>query len=207
MPRLKEPEQLLEGNAPALRLLYSYMARGRRRQLPGEPGRARDLFTRSTECSQRCGWQQGEAYALVNLGPVRALCGDPAGAAEACDRALTLARLMGDPWLEACALFRSAFTAGLSGELARAKALAIVSVALSPKTGDRRLRAFTLMTIGQAGLCQPGAGRRDRRQRRRGSRAQARPHDGHIGGYQDHRWRTEPDREPVSGHARGRSAQ
>jgi len=58
----------------------------------------------------------GEVHALVHLRPVRALCGDAAGAAEACDRALALARRVDDPWLEACALFRSAFTLGLSGD-------------------------------------------------------------------------------------------
>jgi predicted ATPase/DNA-binding CsgD family transcriptional regulator len=121
----------------------------------GEPGRARDLLTRSIECSQRCGWQQGEAHALVHLGPARALCGDAAGAAEACDRALALARRVGDPWLEACALFRSAFAIGLSGDVARAKPLATASVALSPSTGDRRLRAFALMTMAEC-LIQEG---------------------------------------------------
>ena len=54
----------------------------------GEQERARDLLTRSVEHSQRCGYQRAEARALVHLGPVRALCGDAAGAAQACDRAL-----------------------------------------------------------------------------------------------------------------------
>ncbi len=121
----------------------------------GEQDRARDLFIRSIERSQRCGWQQGEVHALVHLGPVRALCGDAAGAAETCDRAIALAGRVGDPWLEACALFRSAFTVALSGDVARARELAAASVALSRSTGDRRLRGFTLMTMAEC-LIQEG---------------------------------------------------
>lgn len=68
---------------------------------------------------------------------------------------MALAREVGDPWLEACGLFRSAFTVGLSGGVARAKRLATASVALSPRTGDRRLRAFTLMTVAEC-LLQEG---------------------------------------------------
>jgi predicted ATPase/DNA-binding CsgD family transcriptional regulator len=121
----------------------------------GEQERARDLLTRSIECSRRCGWPQGEVHALIHLGPVRALCGDAAGAAEACHRAVALARRVGDPWLEAGSLFRSAFTLGLTGDVAQAKRLATASVALSPRTGDRRLRAFTQMTVAEC-LIQEG---------------------------------------------------
>ena len=113
----------------------------------GEQERARDLLTRSVEYSQRCGYQRAEARALLHLGPVRALCGDPAGAAQACDRALVVARGLDDTWLEACALFRSAFTRALSGNIAEAKPLALASVALSPQTGDPRLRGYGLMTL------------------------------------------------------------
>ena len=88
-------------------------------------------------------------HALVHLGPVLALCGDPAGAAQARDRALALAHQVGDPWLEACGLFRAAFTTALCGDVARAKELATASVALSRRTGDRRLRGFTLMTVAE----------------------------------------------------------
>jgi DNA-binding CsgD family transcriptional regulator len=62
---------------------------------------------------------------------------------------------VGDPWLEAGSLFRSAFTLGLTGDVAQAKRLATASVALSPRTGDRRLRAFTQMTVAEC-LIQEG---------------------------------------------------
>jgi hypothetical protein len=68
---------------------------------------------------------------------------------------VALARHGQDPWLEACGLFRSAFTLGLTGDVARAKPLAAASVTLSPRTGDRRLRAFTLMTVAEC-LIQEG---------------------------------------------------
>jgi DNA-binding CsgD family transcriptional regulator len=68
---------------------------------------------------------------------------------------VALARRVGDPWLEAGSLFRSAFTLGLTGDVARAKRLAAASVALSPRTGDRRLRAFTQMTVAEC-LIQEG---------------------------------------------------
>jgi predicted ATPase/DNA-binding CsgD family transcriptional regulator len=120
----------------------------------GEQERARVLLTRSLEDSERGGYQRAEARALIHLGPVRALCGDAAGGAEACDRAVALARELDEPWLEACALFRSAFTAALSGDLARARPLALASVALAPSTGDRRLHGFTLMTLADCLTCE-----------------------------------------------------
>jgi DNA-binding CsgD family transcriptional regulator len=66
----------------------------------------------------------------------------------ASDRAFALARSTGDAWIEAVALWRSGFALALAGDVARARTVAAAGVGMCVKTRDSRLRAYTLLTVG-----------------------------------------------------------
>lgn len=114
----------------------------------GEPERGRELFGASIECFQRSPDRRGEGKAWTNLAFARALCGDPAGAAAASDRAFALARSTGDAWIEAFALWRSGFALALAGDAARARTMAAAGAGMCIKIRNVRLRAYTLLTVG-----------------------------------------------------------
>jgi predicted ATPase/DNA-binding CsgD family transcriptional regulator len=114
-----------------------------------EPERGRDLLSASIECFQRSPGGRDEGRVWANLGYARALCGDAAGAAEATDHALALARRDGDAWVEAAALWRMGFALALAGDVVRARTLAAAGAGLFSRTGDSRLRAYTLATVGE----------------------------------------------------------
>jgi predicted ATPase/DNA-binding CsgD family transcriptional regulator len=115
----------------------------------GEPERGRDLCSASIECFQGSPGGRDEGRVWANLCYARGLCGDAAGAAEAYDHALALARRDGDAWVEAAALWRMGFALALAGDVVRAQTLAAAGAALFSKTGDSRLRAYTLATVGE----------------------------------------------------------
>jgi non-specific serine/threonine protein kinase len=115
----------------------------------GEPERGRDLLSASIECFQRSPGGRDEGRVWANLCYARALCGDAAGAAEAYDHALALARRDGDAWVEAAALWRMGFGLALAGDVVRARTLAAAGAGLFSKTGDSRLHAYTLATVGE----------------------------------------------------------
>jgi len=115
----------------------------------GEPERGRDLLSASIECFQRSPGGRDEGRVWANLGYARALCGDTAGAAGATDHALDLARRDADAWVEAAARWRLGFALALAGDVVRARPLAAAAASLFATTGDSRLRAYTLATVGE----------------------------------------------------------
>lgn len=113
----------------------------------GEQERAMDLLAASIKCAQRCGYQHGEGRALTSLSQARALSGDAEGAAECCERALDVARHASDAWVEGSALFRFGIAKALTGDIAGAKLLAVASIGVFSRTGDRRLRGYGQMVL------------------------------------------------------------
>jgi DNA-binding CsgD family transcriptional regulator len=89
------------------------------------------------------------------LAQALAICGDTAGALAACDQAIAIARATSDAWVEAAALWRSAFALALAREPGRARSLAEAGVGMFGLTADPRLRAYTLLTVGDC-LTQEG---------------------------------------------------
>jgi non-specific serine/threonine protein kinase len=140
-------DALARGSGPDRARAAALGALGLIASFRGKQEQAQELLTASIECAQRCGYQHGEARALTHLSQARVLCGDSAGAAEAGDRALTLARQAGDAWVEGVALFRCAIVKVLSGDIVAAKSLASACIDLFPRTGDRRLRGYGQMTL------------------------------------------------------------
>jgi predicted ATPase/DNA-binding CsgD family transcriptional regulator len=132
------PERARAAALGALGLIASFQA---------EQQRAMDLLAASIECAQRCGYQHGEGRALTSLSQAQALSGDAEGAAESCERALALARQAGDAWVEGSALFRFGIAKALTGDIATAKLLAVASIGVFPRTGDRRLRGYGQMVL------------------------------------------------------------
>jgi predicted ATPase/DNA-binding CsgD family transcriptional regulator len=113
-----------------------------------EPERGRDLFAASIESFRNAQDQRNEVRAGANLGYACALCGDAVEAAAACGSALALARAAGDVWAEAAALWRSGFSLALAGDTAKGLADAAAGADLFSAVGDGRLRAYTLLTVG-----------------------------------------------------------
>jgi predicted ATPase/DNA-binding CsgD family transcriptional regulator len=117
--------------------------------LQGDHGRARELFTRSKDAFHEAGDAYGEARAWDHLGNSRALCGDPAGSAEAFERGLKLARQLQHTWLEAYALFCSGFIMCLLGDLAEARSRLADAAGLFGTAGDRRGYAYSRLGVGE----------------------------------------------------------
>jgi predicted ATPase/DNA-binding CsgD family transcriptional regulator len=115
--------------------------------LRGDLERGSDLLAESIELHRQAGDLRGEARAWAHLGNARTFAGDPAGAA-ALDNALALARKLGDPWHEGCALFMSGLADVLGGDTATARARMAESERLFASAGDYRAIGFTHLLRG-----------------------------------------------------------
>ncbi len=96
------------------------------------------LFAASITLCEQTGDVQGQARALAILGFWRANQADPHGAAEALDRALTLARLSRDRYLAAFALLMAGMAASLMADTTLARTHAARSMDLFTEIGDCR---------------------------------------------------------------------
>jgi len=114
----------------------------------GAHQRGGELFAQSIMAYQQAGDLLGQSRAWTHQGNARTIQGDLAGAAEAFDRGLALARRSGDSWHEAFALYLSGFAASLRGDTALARARSVESSELFAAIGDRRAVGYGLFVLG-----------------------------------------------------------
>jgi predicted ATPase/DNA-binding CsgD family transcriptional regulator len=111
--------------------------------------RGGQLFEASIALHEQAADRAGQARALAIFGFWRANQDDRAGAAEAVDHALALARQSGDRYFAAFALLMASMTASLLADPALAQVRAVESVHLFSDIGDRRGAGYSRCVLAE----------------------------------------------------------
>jgi DNA-binding SARP family transcriptional activator/Tfp pilus assembly protein PilF len=117
-------------------------------RIDGHFTRALDLHQAAAETAERHGHPVAHADALLELGRVRRMTGDPAGAGEALSRALEIYRATGNHSGEATTLTEQARLLRLSGETAAAADALTEALEICRATGNHGGEANALTELG-----------------------------------------------------------
>ena len=117
-------------------------------RIDGHFTRALDLHQSAAETAERHGHPVAHADALLELGRVRWMTGDPAGAGEALSRAKEIYRATGNHSGEATTLTEQAHALRLTGETAAATGALTQALEICRATGNRGGEANVLTELG-----------------------------------------------------------
>jgi len=117
-----------------------------------EYAKAKDLYTSAAEAARQAESTPEEAQALLGLGRVTGLMGDPQLSTTWLDRALTLQRRLGDRWGVAYVLNEQGQQARLAGQLDQARTLLEECHVLWRQSGTRMGERAAVMNLALVNL-------------------------------------------------------